>query len=329
MDDADFSLLNDYQQSFPLVSRPYRAIAADLGLNEPEVLERLSRLCDLGAVRRIGAVFTPGAIGVGCLAAMAVPSRRLVDVASMVNAHEAVNHNYEREHSLNLWFVATAINDSALNRVLADIEARSGLAVMRFPLIEPYHIDLGFDLRTGLSRSDRPRRVHPVPARIDEEDWRMIGALEAGLPLSPNPFALLARMAGVAEGTMLRRLAEWRKQGEVRRFGVVVGHRALGYRANAMVVWDIPDRQVGVVGRALAREPGVNLCYRRQRMASQWPFNLYCMVHGRSRDSVSQQLAQISDRLSLTRFPHDVLFTRQCFKQTGARYARTIAMAMA
>lgn len=327
MEDADFSLLNNYQHGFPLVSRPYRAIAADLGLKEPEVLERLARLCDLGAVRRIGAVFTPGAIGVGCLAAMAVPSRLLADVVCMVNAHEAVNHNYEREHSLNLWFVATAADDRTLNRVFTDIETRSGLAVMRFPLVEPYHIDLGFDLHTGLSEGGSIHRNHPAPIQIDDNEWRMISALETGLPLSPSPFALLARLAGVGEGTLLRRLAEWLKHGDVRRFGVIVGHRVLGYRANAMAVWDVPDRQVGAVGRALATEPGINLCYRRQRVTSQWPFNLYCMIHGRSRDGVNQQLAQISDRLSLTRFPHDVLFTRQCFKQTGARYAYTTAMA--
>ena len=314
MDDADFSLLNDYQKSFPLLSRPYRVIAADLGLNESEVLQRLSRLCDLGAVRRIGAVFTPGAIGVGCLAAMAVPYRRLADVVSMVNAHGAVNHNYEREHSVNVWFVATAGNDEALNRVLADIETRSGLEVMRFSLVEPYHIDLGFGLRTGLNASGSCHQKPPVPVEIDEEDWRMIGALEAGLPLAPNPFSMLARIAGVGESTLLQRLAAWRNNRAMRRFGVIVGYRALGYCATAMAVWDVPDRQVGVLGRALAMEPGINLCHRRQRVASKWPFNLYCMIHGHSRDSVSEQFAQISDRLSLTRFPHDVLFTKQCFK---------------
>lgn len=327
MDGADFSLLNDYQQGFPLLGRPYRVIAADLGLKETEVLERLSRLCDLGAVRRIGAVFTPGAIGVGCLAAMAVPSRRLADVVSMVNAHRAVNHNYECEHSVNVWFVATAANDEALNRVLADIETRSGIAVMRFPLVEYYHIDSDFGLRTGPGASGSSHQGRPVAVEVDEKDWRVIGALEAGLPLSQNPFALLARIASVSEGTLLQRLAEWRNNGAMRRFGVIVDYRALGYRANAMAVWDVPDRQVGVLGRALAMEPGVNLCHRRQRAALQWPFNLYCMIHGHSRDSVSEQFAQISDRLSLTRFPHDVLFAKQCFKQTGTRHARTTIMA--
>ncbi len=147
-DDLDRRLLNDFQHDFPLVDEPYAEIARRLGTSEAEVLARLARLKGEGAISRVGAVVRPNTVGVSTLAAMAVPPERLEEVARIVNGFEGVNHNYEREHRLNLWFVATAADADRLRAVLDDIAARSGIEVLPFPLLEDYHIDLGFELRT-------------------------------------------------------------------------------------------------------------------------------------------------------------------------------------
>ena len=146
-DDLDRRLLNDFQHDFPLVDEPYAEIARRLGTSEAEVLARLTRLTRDGAISRIGTVVRPNTVGVSTLAAMAVPPERLEEVAQIVNGCRGVNHNYEREHRLNLWFVATAPDAAALQAALDDIAARSGLEVLTFPLLEDYHIDLGFELR--------------------------------------------------------------------------------------------------------------------------------------------------------------------------------------
>lgn len=141
------SLLNDFQHGLPLTSRPYATIANELGVTETQVLQALERLQSSGAISRVGPVFRTHSIGASTLAAMAVPAAQLEEVAALVNSYEAVNHNYEREHRLNLWFVATAPNQQHLDSILSEIEQRSGLSVISLPMLEDYHIDLGFELQ--------------------------------------------------------------------------------------------------------------------------------------------------------------------------------------
>jgi DNA-binding Lrp family transcriptional regulator len=147
MDKSDRRLLNDFQRDFPLVPRPYAAVAESLGIDEPEVLERLAHLADHGSISRVGAVFRPHTVGGSTLAAMAVPEDDLERVAALVSSYPEVNHNYQREHRLNLWFVVTAPSAEAVQGVLADISDRAGLEVLDLPLLEHFHIDLGFDLK--------------------------------------------------------------------------------------------------------------------------------------------------------------------------------------
>ncbi len=145
--ELDRRLLNDFQQDFPLSPTPYADMARDLGVTEAEVLARLEALKGAGAVSRIGAVVRPNTIGVSTLAAMAVPPEQLESMAELVNGYTEVNHNYEREHRLNLWFVATAPDAVRLSAVLDEIAGRTGYEVLSFPLVEDYHIDLGFEMR--------------------------------------------------------------------------------------------------------------------------------------------------------------------------------------
>lgn len=142
----DKRLLDEFQHDLPICSRPYAAIARRLGCDEATVIERLETFQRQGYVSRVGPVFEPNHLGASTLAAMAVPSDRLESVARLVSAYPEVNHNYEREHAFNLWFVVTAKNEPAVAGVLADIERRTGIAVMDLPLLEAFHIDLGFPL---------------------------------------------------------------------------------------------------------------------------------------------------------------------------------------
>lgn len=143
----ELGLLNDYQRDFPLEPRPFARIAADRGTSEAAVMAAYADLAAAGAVSRIGAVVRPHRAGHSTLAAMAVPAARLAEVAALVNGYDEVNHNYEREHALNLWFVVTAADAARVAAVLAAIAGRTGLEVLDLPLEEAFRIDLGFDLR--------------------------------------------------------------------------------------------------------------------------------------------------------------------------------------
>lgn len=143
---VDKRLLNDFQRDFPLEPRPFARIAETLGLSEDDVLERVGVLRNRGAISRVGAVVRPNAVGASTLAAMAVPADRLDEVAAIVNAEPAVNHNYERENEINLWFVVTAADAAGVREVLKRIESKTGLKVLDLPLERAFHIDLGFEL---------------------------------------------------------------------------------------------------------------------------------------------------------------------------------------
>ena len=146
LDALDRKLLNDYQRNFPVSSQPYADIAAELGVNEQEVTRRFQSLLDRGLVTRIGPVFQTHRVGVSTLAAMAVPPQLLESVARLVNQYPEVNHNYEREHEFNLWFVLTAADAARIGDILDELHAVTGLEVLDLPLLEPFHIDLGFPL---------------------------------------------------------------------------------------------------------------------------------------------------------------------------------------
>jgi len=143
----DRSLLDEFQRDFPLTPQPYAALAARLGTDEATVLAKLRHHHERGRISRVGAVVTPHSAGWSTLAAMAVPDGRLEEVAALVGACPEVNHNYEREHGFNLWFVVTGRDRAHVAAVLESIEARTGLDILDLPLLESYRLDLGFPLQ--------------------------------------------------------------------------------------------------------------------------------------------------------------------------------------
>ncbi len=324
MNSLEQRLLNDYQRDFPLSPEPFAILADELGCTSREVLDKLSGLVAEGKVSRVGPVFQPNRIGASTLAAMAVPEDELEAVAAIVSEHAEVNHNYEREHRLNLWFVATARDQAHLREVLQAIEHRSGHAVLPLPLVKAYHIDLGFQVHGGPARSYRRKlpstRSMQSVAMDTVPDSDLIAAIQLGLPLVERPYRAIGERIGLDEQTVIERIAEMRRAAIIKRFGVIVRHRELGYQANAMLVWDIPDERVDEIGRTLATVDCVTLCYQRPRRLPDWPYNLFCMIHGKNRQEVLSCIDELIDELALNGIAHDVLFSRRCFKQRGAVY---------
>lgn len=322
----DACLLNDWQQRFPMVSQPFDELAHALGGSAAEVLTRLQALQAGGSISRIGGIWNPGAGGAALLCAMAVPTQRLEAVAALVSAHPGVNHNYEREHAYNLWFVVTGHDGEAVERAVQTLEQQSGLHVLRLPMQRAYRINLGFDLQQraacpahSAAKGDGATRSHAQP--VESADMGLAALVEEGLPLLRRPYAAWAQALGWSEERVLVCLQQWLEQGSLRRFGVVVRHHELGFAANAMCVFDVPDEEVDAHAAILAQQTGVTLCYRRAR-GPGWPYNLYCMLHGREREEVLLWLARARAAAGLEACSQAVLFSRRRFKQCGARYFR-------
>ncbi len=318
-------LLNDCQRDFPLVSKPYARIAKAHKTNAKIVLNVLKSLKVAGKISRVGPVFRPNTIGVSTLAAMKIPTDRLEQVADIINQYSQVNHNYEREHIFNLWFVATAPDKSHLEKILCEIEKRSGIDVMRLPLVKEFHIDLGFNMKKVAHKHAYQK---PVKSRAqnhsgDTIQQLLIAEIQAGLPLIERPYAEIAKKLGISEYAVIKRLKAMLDSGSIRRMGVVVRHRELGYRANAMLVWDFADDQVADMGKLLSTVDCVTLCYQRPRHLPDWPYNLFTMIHGKDKPSVEKRIRQIIEDFGLSDIPKATLFSKRRFKQCGACYSYT------
>lgn len=155
---------------------------------------------------------------------------------------------------------------------------------------------------------------------MDRTDRALMAAIEDGLPLVPRPYAAVARALGIEEDEVIDRLDRLQGEGVIKRLGLVVRHHELGYRANAMAVWDVPEDFVDQLGELAGSYDFVTLSYRRPRRLPRWPFNLFCMVHGKDREQVRALIGRLNEETRLGKYPNAVLFSRRRFKQCGARY---------
>ena len=157
---------------------------------------------------------------------------------------------------------------------------------------------------------------------LSSEDRALIKAVQSGLPVVSRPYAEIAKQLNSSEADVISRLQYLIDNGAIKRYGVVVRHKELGYTANGMVVWDIPDDKVEEMGICIGKYDCVTLSYRRPRRLPDWSYNLFTMVHGSSREEVTQKVEEIVEKCGLQDIEHDILFSTRRFKQRGASYTQ-------
>lgn len=310
-------LVESLQRGFPLDPRPFAAVAQRFGVAEEAVIEAVRDLIGRGLATRLGAIVRPNTAGASTLAALACAPGEIERFGPLLSTEPGVTHNYAREHpALPLWFVVTGADRLAVEATLVRLRARSRRRIYSFPLEREFRIDLGFGTDPGTRDLVRDP---PAPAvGVLPVDHRILSALENGLPLVAEPYDWLAAELGCPEALVRRRLARLLLGGVVKRIGLVVRHRSLGFAANAMVVFDPGDRPVEAIAQTFLSEPSVTLLYARRPAPPLWPYRLYAMIHGRERAAV---LSEIDRLVALAGPPirHEVLFSTRCFKQTGAK----------
>jgi siroheme decarboxylase len=317
---TELALLDRWQRGFPLVKRPFAVVGRSVGISEHAALYIFEKLQKEQMFSRIGAVVKPHAVGSSTLAAIRVAPDRLEGVAEIVSAQPFVTHNYQRTNDYNLWFVIAAPHAQGVAATVTSIRELTGLPVLDLPLERAYHLDLGFPLQ-----GKRPPRRAKAPVALDFHpdmiDRKLLAAIEDGLAIVRQPYGDVAESIGLAETDVIARLKRLANGGVVTRFGCIVRHRKLGYTANAMAVWNVPDCEVDAVAAVLVRNPRVTLCYRRKRLPPDWPYNLYCMVHAQSRNDALAVVNDLNAAAGLTRNEQSVLFSTRCFKQRGAVFS--------
>jgi siroheme decarboxylase len=163
-----------------------------------------------------------------------------------------------------------------------------------------------------------------APSAGDEAlDRAMVRALQGGLPRVARPYHAIAEALGVSPQTVMARVNAMLASGAIRRIGAVPNHYRLGWTANGMSVWDVDDAVVDALGVNVGALDCVSHCYRRPRRPPAWPYNLFAMVHGRSRDEVAAKVVEIAAVLGPHARAHDVLFSTRILKKTGLRFGAT------
>ncbi len=155
---------------------------------------------------------------------------------------------------------------------------------------------------------------------LDDKDISLALALHEGLDAVPNPYEALGTKIDMEESEVISRLKTMLDNKVIKRFGVIVRHHELGYRANAMVVWDVPDDKIDDIGEKFGAEDFITLCYQRLRRLPEWPYNLFCMIHGKEKETVLSHVAELVEKYDLQEIGHEALFSLKRFKQRGAKY---------
>ena len=163
-----------------------------------------------------------------------------------------------------------------------------------------------------------PNQIPPIH-NIDTDDRRIIQATQAGLPLTPSPYHTIAEQLDLTATEVMTRMQRMIETGIIRRIGAVPNHYALGFKANGMTVWDVPNEHVDELGQQLGALDFVSHCYRRPRHLPQWPYNLFAMVHGQTQAQVESQIQQIADLLGEYNQGHQTLYSTRILKKTGLR----------
>lgn len=326
-DETDQRLLNALQAGIPMVRRPYEAIAGQVGLDEAEVLSRMQVLKEAAIIRQVSAIFDTRALGYeSTLVAAAYPDDRLFDAAKVINGHPGVSHNYRRTHNFNMWFTL-AVEPGArmsLEDTLEVLARETGAISMRIlPTLMLYKINVQLDMTGEQGTTARAKPV-PPPQRGDgkppsDEDREAILILQEDLPLVSEPFDLWAEAAGWDVDRLLAKGEEMRERTVMRRFAAVLNHRRAGFGANGMAVWKVPVDQVDDFGSRMATFTSVSHCYRRPTY-DDWPYNLFTMVHARSKDACEETIAALADEAGLGPDDYAVLYSTFEFKKVRLRY---------
>lgn len=322
LDPIDASLLNVLQREVPLGTRPFEELGKNLGISEADVLGRLERLKTSGVIRQISMIFDSRALGYdSSLVASKVPAASEKQAIAAINAHPGVSHNYRREHEFNIWWTIAVPPGSILSAHVDALHALSGATATRLmPTIRLFKIGVEFDMTGTGARGARSQVVAAHPDELpplDQAEIALVRSLQDDLPLEPEPFAAAARASGVSVDAVLEAARRFIQQGRARRFAAVLHHRQAGFTANGMSVWQVPEDRIEECGEIMAGFSAVSHCYQRPTYPD-WPFNLFGMLHARTRDECEGIAEAIADAINIA--DYGLLFSTEEFKKVRVRY---------
>ncbi|MEA2171816.1 MAG: siroheme decarboxylase [Solirubrobacteraceae bacterium] len=307
LDDVDKKLLNLLQGHFPIAQRPFAYVAELAGIPEAEVIERTTYLLDKRIIREITPIFDTRALGYGSmLVAAKVDSEHPHRAAKIINSHPGVTHNYLRNHDFNLWFTLAVERDSPLGMqgTLDVLQEKTGAeSIRQLPTLKLFKIRMDLEMVEGTEAlakavsAQEPLELDPI--EVTDEDRATIVASQGPMAPLEEPFAPAAARLGVSQDELFRRLESLKERNGLRRVAAILYHRRAGFSANGMGVWEVPQDKVLEIGREMAATRGISHCYERPTYPD-WPYALFTMAHGRSKEECDAVLDSIAEKTGVT-----------------------------
>jgi DNA-binding Lrp family transcriptional regulator len=327
LDDADKRLMNLLQSRFPLDPEPYAAIATEAELALDDAMGRTRRLLDERIIREITPIFDTRALGYSSmLVAAKVDGENPQRAARIINEHPGVSHNYLRTHEFNLWFTIATPPDSALgvDGTLAALERLTGAeSIRKLPTLTLFKINMNLEMEgdtDALAASVEaapPRELERQP--YDDRDIAVIRALQGPMEVVDRPYDAAAAEMGMPVEAFLDHLRGMVERKLLRRVAAILFHRRAGFSANGMGVWRVPPDRVLETGRRMAAVRGISHCYERPTYAD-WPYSVFTMAHGRSKEECDAILDRIADEHSLHGEDRAVLYSSTEYKKVRLHY---------
>jgi len=327
LDDTDRRLMNLLQSSFPLDPEPFDLIAQEAELAAEEVKSRTQRLLDERIIREITPIFDTRALGYGSmLVAARVDSENPHRPATIINSHPGVSHNYLRTHEFNLWFTIATPPDSelGLEGTLKVLQRLTGATSIRqLPTLRLFKISMNLEMEGGTdalaasAEAVAPRELEAQP--YDDTDVAVIRALQGPMEVIDRPFDAAAGEVGMSTGELLTHLGGMVERKLLRRVAAILYHRRAGFSANGMGVWRVPEDQILEAGTRMASIRGISHCYQRPTY-EDWPYSVFTMAHGRSKEECDAILDSIADEHDLHGPDRATLYSSTEFKKIRLLY---------
>tara|TARA_B100000029_G_scaffold484440_1_gene536644 strand:- start:968 stop:1981 length:1014 start_codon:yes stop_codon:yes gene_type:complete len=323
MDKLDTEILNEIQWKFPLVEKPFDAIAEKFDASPHEVKDRLIQLKRKGVLRQLSAIFDTRKLGyTSSLVAMEIEPDKLEFVAHQINKHPGVSHNYEREHQFNLWFTLAVPPGSNLEKELDKFSKLDGIKKTRMlPTLQLFKIGVKLDMVDDKKHEVKPteekKKIRNVEFIATEEDKKFIRELQRDMEIVDRPFEKAAKSLGITVEQIFDKLHHYEEIGVMRRYAAILRHREAGFTANGMIVWKVPEDRISEVGNKLGAFPQVSHCYERP-VYPDWPYNVFSMIHCKSFDDAGKVAELIQEQINVNEYK--ILFSSREFKKTRVEY---------
>jgi len=323
MSELDKELLNEIQWTFPLVTRPFDAIAKKFNTTPKIIKEHLNNLKEVGVLRQLSAIFDTRKLGyTSSLVAMEIEHDKLEYVASQINRHPGVSHNYEREHQFNLWFTLAVPPGADLQTEVDKFNVLKGIKKVRMlPTLQLFKIGVKLDMvdekKHEIAPTEEKKIIKNVKFEPTEEDKNFIRELQKDMEIIDEPFVKAANNLGITENELFDTMKHYEDIGVMRRFAAILRHRQIGFTANGMIVWKVPEDRISEVGEKLGAFPQVSHCYERPTY-SDWPYNVFSMIHCKTHDEAHEVAKTIQDQIKVP--DYDILFSCREFKKVRVEY---------